>query len=150
MSHTSEVSGIVFMDIEALRSAVNELKTKGIKCSLVANSVPRAFYPNQTGLGLAPWVLKLDDSPYDVGFYQDGKAKGYTARTDLWGGHVSRILGSTAPAKTGENPTQVALGRLFQTYAVHAATRKAVQQGMTVKRIDAPDGGVRLVIGGIA
>ena len=69
------------------------------------------------------------------------------ARTDLFMGHVARVLGATA----GQNETagQAALGKLYQTYAIHAATRKAVQQGMTVRRVNNNDGSVRLVVSGI-
>lgn len=147
MSHTTEIGDIVFADIQALQSAVNELAAKGVKCSLVKDATPRAYYQNQSGMGKADYVLKLDDCPYDIGFYMDAKKKGLAARTDLFAGHVARVLG--AQAKAGENPQMAAMGRLNQTYAIHAATRKAVAQGMSVKRVNNADGSVRLVIGGI-
>lgn len=147
MSHTTAIDNIVFTDVEALKAAVNELVSKGIKCSLVKGGVPRAYYQNQTGLGEADYVLKLDAAPYDIGFYHDKVKKGLIARTDLFANHVSRVLGAT-PQK-GERAEQAALGKLYQTYAVHASTRKAVQQGMTVRRVNNEDGSVRLVIGGI-
>lgn len=146
MSHTSEISNIVFSDIAALKAAVNELSSKGIKCALVENAKPRAYYSNQQGMEQAPYVLQLHDAPYDVGFYAKSKGAGYVARTDLFAGHVARILGATA--KPGEEAQQAALGKLYQTYAIHAATRKAVQQGMTVQRVNNSDGSVRLVVGG--
>lgn len=147
MSHTTEISSIVFSDIAALQAAVNELSSKGIRCSLVKGGKPRAYYQDQQGMGNADYVLRLEDSPYDIGFYQDAKAKGLVARTDLFAGHIARILG--VKAQGNENAQQAALGRLNQTYAIHAATRKAVQQGMTVRRINNDDGSVRLVVGGI-
>lgn len=146
MSHTSEISNIVFSDVAALKAAVTELSSKGIKCALVADATPRAYYSNQQGMGKADYVLQLQDAPYDVGFYKTGKGQGMVARTDLFGGHISRILGAN-PAK-GESAQQAALGKLNQTYAIHAATRKAVQQGMTVQRVNNSDGSVRLVVGG--
>lgn len=57
MSHTSEVSNIVFADIPALRAAVNELASRGIKCALVQNATPRAYFANQQGMGAADYVL---------------------------------------------------------------------------------------------
>jgi len=147
MSHTSEISDIVFTDIAALTAAVNELAGRGIKCSLVKGGTPRAFYPNQQGLGPADYVLQLEGSPYDIGFYHDAKKKGMVARTDLFAGRVAAVLGAQATGK--ESPGQASLGKLYQTYAIHAATRKAVQQGMTVKRVSNADGSVRLVVGGI-
>ncbi len=147
MSHTTEVNDIVFSDIEALKAAVNELNTRGVKCSLVKGGTPRAYYQNQQGMGAADYTLQLADSPYDIGFYRDNAKKGLVARTDLFMGHVSRLLG--AQGQTGEKAEQAALGKLYQTYAIHAATRKAVQQGMSVKRVNNSDGSVRLVVGGI-
>ena len=147
MSHTSEVSNIVFADIPALRAAVNELASRGIKCALVQNATPRAYFANQQGMGAADYVLQLHDAPYDVGFYKNDKNTGYVARTDLFAGHVGRILG--AAKQKGESDQQAALGKLNQTYAVHAAMRKAVAQGMSVTRVNNADGSVRLVVGGI-
>lgn len=146
MSHTTEVSNIVFTDITALQAAVNELCQKGIKCSLVKDAIPRAYYANQQGMEKAAYVLKLDDSAYDVGFYWDKEKKGYVARTDLFLGRVACVIGAKAGA--GESQEQAAMGRLYQTYAIHAATRKAVSQGMSVKRINNDDGSVRLVVNG--
>lgn len=147
MSHTTEIADIVFTDIAALQAAVNELNTKGVKCSLVKGGTPRAYYSNQAGMGAADYVLKLDGAKYDIGFYQSAEKKGLVARTDLFSGSVANVLGVRATGK--ETPAQAALGKLYQTYAIHAATRKAVQQGMTVSRVNNADGSVRLVVGGI-
>lgn len=147
MSHTTEIGDIVFSDIQALTAAVNEMAGKGVKCSLIKGGTPRAFYQNQQGMGAAEYVLRLEDCPYDIGFYRDNAKKGLVARTDLFAGHVSRVLG--VQANSNESAAQAALGKLNQTYAIHAATRKAVQQGMTVKRVNNADGSVRLVVGNI-
>lgn len=145
MSHTTEISGIVFRDVEALTLAVNEMAANGIKCSLVANATPRAYYENQQGLGKADYVLTLKDSPYDVGFYKDEKKGGFVARTDLFMGHVAKVLGVTDKSAA---PAQAALGRLYSTYAVHATMRQAARGGQTVRRINNPDGSVRLAVTG--
>jgi len=147
MSHTTTIDGVVFSSIEALKAAVKELNSKGVACSLVQNEVPRAYYANQAGLEKADYVLKLPAAQYDVGFYMNKEKGGYEARTDLFMGSVAGVLG--VQASPGETAMQAALGKLNQTYAIHAATRKAIQQGYTVRRVDAKDGGVRLVIGGI-
>jgi len=144
MSHTTEISSIVFNDIEALRLAVRDLQAAGVKCTLVEKATPRAYYQNQQGMGAADYVLQLQDCPYDVGFYHDDKAKGYVARTDLFMNHVSRVLGATASA--GEKPEQAALGRLYQSYAINAATRQAAKQGYAVRRVTKPDGTVQLIM----
>lgn len=147
MSHTTAIDSIVFSDIDALTAAVNELAASGIKCSLEKNATPRAFYANQSGLGPAPYVLRLHDSRYDIGFYPREGKNGYEARTDLFGGDIHRVLGATH-VKPGETAQQAALGKLNQTYAIHAATRAAAKKGMNVRRINGENGDVRLVVSG--
>jgi hypothetical protein len=147
MSHTTEISSIVFTDTAALVAAVNELANKGVKCSLEKGGTPRAFYQNQAGMGAADYVLRLAEAKYDVGFYSDKTKRGMVARTDLFAGSVAQVLGTSRGAN--DTPEQAAMGKLYQTYAIHAATRKAVQQGMTVQRVNNDDGSVRLVVGGI-
>lgn len=146
MSHTTEINDVVFTDITALQAAVNELASKGVKCSLQKGGTPRAFYLSQQGMGPADYVLKLHDCPYDVGFYTDSAKKGMVARTDLFSGRVAAVLG--VPAQAGENAARAAMGKLYQTYAIHAATRKAAAQGLTVKRLNNTDGSVKLIVSG--
>lgn len=144
MSHTTAIESVVITDLDALRAAVVELQKNGVRCSLVEKSTPRAYFQQQAGMGPADFVLKLDDSPYDVGLYKDEAKGGYVARTDLWGGNVARVLG--APAQQGEAPAQAAMGKLYQTYALNAATRQAARQGYKVRRQVKPDGTVQLVM----
>jgi hypothetical protein len=144
MSHTTEIKGIVFNDMVALQLAVIELNAAGIACSLQENAKPRAYYSAQEGMGVAPYMLKLDNSRYDVGFYEDTELKGYVARTDLFGGDVARQLGVAAAA--GGNPQQAAMGKLYQGYAVSAACRQAAKQGYRVRRQTKPDGTIQLIM----
>lgn len=148
MSHTTEIGSIVFSDIAALRAAVADLKAQGINCDLIDKAVPRAYFPNQEGMGAAPHVLKLHDCPYDVGFYPATSGKGYVARTDLFAGHVSRVLGVVA--RPGESLEQAALGKLNQSYAVHAAIREAARRGYTVRKVTKEDGTIQLHMTGMA
>lgn len=143
MSHTTQIDSVAFTDISALEAAVAELNKAGVRCTLKKNATPRAFYENQTGLGPAPMVLTLTDAPYDVGFYENGKG-GYVARTDLWGGHVAKVLGAASQGK--ETVAQAALGKLYQAYAVNAAIRQATRQGYRVQRITKADGTVQLTM----
>lgn len=144
MSHTTEINTIVFNDIEALKLAVRDLQAAGVKCALKTKAKPRAYYADQQGMGMADYVLELQDSPYDVGFYKDEKAKGYVARTDLFAGHVQRVLG--APLLKGEKPEQAAMGRMYHAYAVNAAVRQATKQGYSVRRVTKADGSVQLIM----
>ena len=143
MSHTTEIASVVFTDIGALQAAVADLNKAGVSCSLIQNATPRAYYPGQKGLEQAPYVLKLNNCPYDVGFYANDKG-GYTARTDFWGNHVASQLG--AKAAQGENHQQAAMGKLYQAYAVNAAVRQAAKQGYRVNRVTRPDGTVQLTM----
>ena len=147
MSHTTTVDNIVFSDMDALALAVKELTAAGVKCALVKDAKPRAFYANQAGLEVAPYVLQLQDSRFDIGFYPTGRGDGYVARTDLFANSVAGVLGAKAQGK--ETAMQAALGKLNQAYAIHAATRAATKKGMQVRRINKEDGTVRLVVSGI-
>lgn len=145
MSHTATIDSVVISDEHALRATITELKSHGINCDLLENELARAYYPNQSGMSeKADFVVRLHDSPYDVGLYAKEDGKGYEARTDLYAGKVGNILG--AKAQEGESSEQAALGKLFQTYAVQAATRKATQQGYRVNRINKNDGTVQLQV----
>lgn len=124
---------------------MRDLQAAGVKCSLKEKCKPRAYYQNQAGMDkAADYVLHLDDCPYDVGFYMDDKVKGYVARTDLFAGHIQRVLG--APVSAGEKPEQAAMGRLYHTYAVNAATRQAAKQGYSCRKVTKADGTVQLIM----
>jgi len=151
MSHTTAIKGIKIQNIAALTAAIAELNGKGVKCSLAENATPRAYFPNQPGLGLADYVVRLDDAAYDVGLYkqEDGS---YEARTDFWsspstGKPVASILGGVATKP--EYNEQSKMGRLFQAYGIHAAMHEARKQGKSVRRIDNEQTGeVKLVLTG--
>lgn len=145
MSHTTEIENIVFNDVGALKLAVKDLQKQGIKCELREKTTARAYYTNQAGMsGTHDYVLHLADSKYDVAFVKDEKAKGYMARTDLFMNSVANVLG-VAP-QAGESAGQAALGKLNQSYAVHAATRQAAKQGYSVRKVTKPDGTIQLVM----
>ncbi len=133
MSHTTTIKAIKIKSISALRLAITELNAKGIQCTLAENVKPRAYSQEQVGMGVAPYVLQLKDSTYDVGFYrqEDGT---YEARTDFWNGQVEKLLG----AKCGDQARrdQARMGKLYQLYGIAAATEVARRAGHTVRRIE--------------
>ena len=147
MSHTTAINCIKITDVAALRSAIIELKSHGVKCDLLENAVPRAYYPDQKGMGKADFVVNLKDASYDVGLYKDQDGKGYSARCDFYNGSVERELGATR--QDDEDPNMARLGKLYQSYAIHAATNAAVQQGYTVQRVNQEGGTVQLQVTGI-
>ena len=144
MSHTSTVASIVITDIKALKAAIKELNNAGVNCEFLENAVPRAYFTNQDGLGVAPYVIKLNDSRFDVGLYKNKKIGGYEARADFWANEVANQLG--APQKEGVQEEQAMLGKLYQTYGVVAAERQAAAQGYTSSRSVKKDGTVQLVL----
>lgn len=145
MSHTSTIKDVVFADIDALKAAIHELRSNGISCEMLENALPRAYYQNQDGMNtVAPYVLKLTDSPYDVGFYPT--EGGLEARCDLYGGHIQKVLGVAVKAGPNESRERAAMGKLYNLYAVHATTRAAIRKGFKVNRINNTDGSVQLRI----
>lgn len=142
MSHTTTIDAIMFTDMGALQAAINELKATGVDCELLQNIKPRAYFSDQKGMGVAPYVVKLNDARYDIGLYESEEG-GYEARTDFYGGTVEKQLGVQDNEVSAE---QRKMGKLYQMYGVHAATRKAVQQGYGVNRVNKADGTVQLRI----
>lgn len=147
MSHTSTIKAIKIQSIAALQAAVNELNEKmGVKCSLVENQVPRAYYAGQQGMGVAPYVIKLHDCKYDIGLYEDGQG-GYEARTDFFAQHVEQQLG--VQACSVESREQARLGKLYQMYGVHAGMEAARKKGYSVRRVAGKDGAEQLIVTGM-
>lgn len=144
MSHTSTVKSIQIQSIPALRSAIEELSRSGIMCSLVEKAKPRSYFPDQVGMGVADYVIRLDQASYDIGLYKTDA--GYEARTDFYGGSIERVLGTQA--STPESQEQARMGRLFQMYGIHAATEAARKKGHMVQRISKPNGVIALEISG--
>ena len=145
MSHTSRISAIKIASVSALRAAIAELNSVGVKCALVENETPRAFFPNQEGMGKADFIVRLTDAPYDIGLYKQADGT-YEARTDFWGGHVEKCVGGKATKP--ENADQAKMGRLFQLYGVHAATETAKRKGLSVRRINDASGKIKLEVTG--
>lgn len=96
-------------------------------------------------MGIAAFVIKLDSCPYDVGLYHT-EGGGYEARTDWFMGKVENVLGATA--RNADTKEQAKLGKLFQTYGIHAATEAAKKKGLMVRRVNKADGTVSLELTG--
>lgn len=147
MSHTTSIDSIVISDEKALENAVMELKERhGINCELLTNTKARAYYNDQSGMDTnADFVLKLNESRYDVGFYrkEDGTLE---ARYDAWAGEVQKQLGVSVEEGTEIGQSQ--LGKFYQEYAIAAATREAMSQGYMVDRFQKEDGEVQLTVQG--
>lgn len=146
ISHTASVKSIKITSVTALRSAIESLAATGMKISLKENATPRAFYPNQVGLGKADFVIELKDSRYDVGVYKSATENSYEVRTDFWGSDVEKVLG--VPATSPEKKDQARLGRLFQAYGVAAAKETARKRGHMVQSTTREDGTIVLSISG--
>lgn len=156
MSHTTTVKSVAIRDIEALRMAIAELAEKrGIKATLEEgdNINPRMYYREQERelKGKTPYVLRLPDASYDVGFQkmEDGT---YAPVTDFYGGSVEKHLHAECGCKpsgmTEEDRVRYALGGLMQGYAKHASINQAVAQGYEVEAVTQDeDGTVHLQIG---
>lgn len=142
MSHTSTVSNVRIVDVNALQAAVQELRNEGHDIQLVQNATPRAYYSNQ--LSEAPWVIRLNKQRYDVGLYPAEDGRGYEAKCDLWAGEVASVFG--APTSGEETHVQGAIGKLYNRYATHAAMQEAARAGHTCQRVQREDGSTQLVV----
>ena len=122
MSHFTTIKTQI-KDIEALRSAVNEL---GLQ--LLANTEARGYISNKTK---GDFVIRLK-GPYDVALNQQPDGT-FGLTTDWWDGHVEKEVGSN-------------FGRLLQLYGVHKATAEAKKKGMSVLRRSQPNGSIKLIL----
>lgn len=156
MSHTTTVKSVGIRDIEALKQAVADLQSeRGINCSLEEgkNIAPRMYYSRQTEelKGKTPYVLRLPDAQYDVGF-QEMEDGTYAPVTDFFGSSVENQLhsdcGCDKNEMTQDQRTTYAIGGLMQRYAKNAAINSAVAQGYEVESVtqDQDTGEVHLSI----
>ena len=122
MSHFTTIKTQI-KDLEALRSAVNEL---GLQ--LVPKTTARGFI-NQTVKG--EFVIRLK-GPYDIAVNRQPDAT-FGLTTDWWDGHVEKEVGSN-------------FGRLLQLYGVHKASMEARKKGWSVLRRSQPNGSIKLVL----
>ena len=110
-------------DVEALRSAVNEL---GLQ--LLANTTARGYISNKTK---GDYVIRLK-GPYDIAVNQQPD-RTYGLTTDWWDGHVEKEVGSN-------------FGRLLQLYGIHKASMEARKKGYSVLRNPQPNGSIKLIL----
>jgi hypothetical protein len=149
LSHTTTIRNVDIKDVRAIRSAVKDLQTRGVKCELKENAKARMYYPRQTEeLGVLPFVLHLPQSQYDVGFQLQADGT-YAPVFDEWAGEVSRNLGAAcAIPQTDQERSMWAIGQFSQEYAKHAAINAATDQGYIVEgtTVDAKTGEIAIVI----
>ena len=122
MSHFTTIKTQI-KDVEALRSAVNEL---GLQ--LLANTDARGYISNKTK---GDHVIRLK-GPYDIAVNQQPDGT-YGLTTDWWDGHVAKEVGSN-------------FGRLLQLYGVHKASMEARKKGWSVLRNPQPNGSIKLIL----
>ena len=122
MSHFTTIKTQI-KDVEALRSAVNEL---GLQ--LLANTDARGYISNKTK---GDYVIRLK-GPYDVALNQQPDGT-YGLTTDWWDGHVEREVGTN-------------FGRLLQLYGVHKTSMEARKKGYSVLRNTQPNGSIKLIL----
>ena len=122
MSHFTTIKTQI-KDVEAMRSAVNEL---GLQ--LIPNTEARGYISNKTK---GDFVIRLK-GPYDIAVNQQPDGT-YGLTTDWWDGHVEKEVGSN-------------FGRLLQLYGVHKASMEARKKGYSVLRNQQPNGSIKLVL----
>lgn len=148
MSHTTEINSVKITDLNALRSAVQDLNNAGVDCILLENVAPRMYSAGQHGK--CDYVLRLNKGRYDVGFEKAPEGH-YRTVLDSWNNHVGQHLGAGAFCPipgTEEGRAQHAIGALLQGYAKHAITNEARRKGMQVtgSYVDEKTGAIKLVL----
>lgn len=129
MSHTTTLKSVAINDVAALQDAVNFLKERGLEADLLENVKPRMYYDNQ--YGVCDYVLRLKNSPYDIGFAKQ-KDGSYAPVFDSWAGHLQRQIGNPDTCKIPTTPEEreaAAVASLLNAYGVHAAKRQLESEG---------------------
>jgi hypothetical protein len=146
VSHTTKINAVTIRSVTALTAAIAFLQSHHkINCTLVPNSTPRAYYAQQEGMGQADYVLKLNDAPYDIGFYKQADGT-FEPRTDFWNKHVEKVLG--VPHDKTYTGDGYKLGKLMQAYGMAAAEEQARRQGLMVQRSIQANGSIKLIATG--
>jgi len=150
MSHVTRVGGVKIKDVAAMKSAVQELVKKGVRCELVENQVPRMHgEAEHRRVGKCEYVLKLHSGSYDVGFKKQTDGT-YEAVIDTYGSHVGKQIGAACPMpNTAEGRAQHQMGQFMQQYTRHAVINAERAKGRMVEDciIDA-QGKMHLTISG--
>lgn len=140
MSHNTTIGSIFFANEYALRAAAEELKERGVDCSMIEEAMPRAYSAGQSEK--APLVLRLNQSRYDVGFYPT--EQGLEARCELWGDDIANQIGEAPEGDV--TPEQAAISKLRRAYANQVITTTFTQQGHTVGHTGNDDGSFDLEV----
>lgn len=134
MSHTTTLKGVQIKSASAIRKAVDDLIKSGIDMKLLENTKPRMYYSSQSNeIGNCEFVLRLNQSSYDVGLKWNEKEKQYDAYLDTWAGQVSGQIGATCAMPRGtDQQGEHAIGKFTQRYGLHAAKDAARAEGYDV------------------
>lgn len=137
MSHTVRVKSVKIRSIAALQSAVHELNSQGIHCSLKENTEPRMYYRNQLskndGLNdICPYVVFFEDSWYDIGLVANEDGTFDTVFDDFsYGSTYDRGSDKKSlPSLLGKGA-----GKLLQEYTKAAVIEEATLAGHTVESV---------------
>jgi len=151
VSHTTTLKGLSIKDAAAIVAAVAEIKTAGVDCELLRDTVPRMYFHNQHGK--CAFVLKLVGSRYDLGLdlQDDGT---YATVFDEWQGDIARKIGADGNLcpmpNSPEGKAQHGIGKFMQSYAKHAAMNAAVAQGYMVEGAFTDEkGNIQLTLAGM-
>lgn len=126
MSKTTTVKTVPIKDIQALYSAVEELRASGVNCTLTQDSPCRLWYSTTP----CPYVLNLPDCQFDLGLKLE-KDGSYSVITDFHGNLVNGQIGATCPVK-GADANDLAIGKFMQAYSKHAALNAVSAAGYSV------------------
>lgn len=129
MSHTTTLKSVAISDTKALQDAVEFLKQRGLEADLLQNAKPRMYYSDQ--YGVCDYVLRLKNSPYDIGFAKQADGT-YAPVFDSWAGHLQKQIGNPASCAiptTAEEREAAAVASLLNAYGVHAAKNQLESEG---------------------
>lgn len=132
MSHTTRIKTVPIRSVSALRKAAEALNRRGIRCELVENQRPRMYSANQSEK--LPYVLRLKDCVYDVGFTLETDGT-LTPVVDKWRDYIKRMIGTDAKGSASH------IGQLMREYSKEVVLEDAEDQGYMIESCELGDNG---------
>lgn len=128
MSHTTKLTGIKIVDIEALKDAIAHLKNEGVNISLKENTKPRMYYRSQEYV--VDYVISIPDSAYDIGLEKQADGS-YAPIYDAFNGEVRNQVGAPyhVVGETVEEQKTLDMSKIVDLYGVYAAKNQLESEG---------------------
>lgn len=164
MSHNVKITGIKITDLDALDSAIAELRAEGIgirleRGPLASRSLTfRTYRAGSLNDDRAHHVIRLDNCKYDIGLIRQpsghylpvyDNALGISVACPIaapGGGNNYNMRAITDAGEVALAARGIGIGKLMQRYSTRLAEMEAKRRGYTSRRVPGENGALHLEI----